>query len=132
MACRSFASSRRTASSSPFSDWTLVATVCVVVVESRRAIPSTVHPPRGVGRFRGRFPVAFCVSAIGVIMFISSYKFVSHSMHGQKKTRLLRNGFEFLANPDDMSIHRPGCRKVLVSPDLVEQAIAAQRLPGVT
>jgi len=62
-------------------------------------------------------------------MFISSYEFVPHSMHGKKKSRLVRNWLKLLPNPYDMSIHRPGRREVLIPPNLVEQSLAAQRLP---
>ena len=72
------------------------------------------------------------IPSLDVIMFISSYEFVAHSVHGQKETGLLRNRFEFLANPYNMSIHSPGRWKVLVTPDLVEQAFAAQGLPRMT
>jgi hypothetical protein len=62
-------------------------------------------------------------------MFISSYEFVAHPVHRQKKTGLLRNRFELLANPYNMSIHSPSRRKVLVAPDLVEKPVAAKGLP---
>src|ERR1700757_3256626 len=68
----------------------------------------------------------------GVIMFISPYEFVAHSVHGKKKSRLVRNWVKLLPNPYDMSIHRPGSRKVLIPPNLVEQSLAAQCFPGVT
>src|SRR5712691_5556050 len=72
------------------------------------------------------------IRSVCVIIFVSPYEFVAHSMHRQKKTWLLRNRFEFLANPHNMSIHRTRRRKILVAPDLVEQPVAAQRLPGMT
>jgi hypothetical protein len=65
-------------------------------------------------------------------MFISSYEFVTYSVHSQKVTRFLGNGFEFLANANNMAIHGAGGREILVAPDLVEKALAAQRLSGVT
>jgi hypothetical protein len=65
-------------------------------------------------------------------MFISSYEFVTYSVHSQKVTRFLGNGFEFLANANNMGIHGAGGREILVAPDLVEKALAAQRLSGVT
>src|ERR1700756_1850012 len=64
-------------------------------------------------------------------MFISSYEFVAHPVHGQKKSWLLRNGLEFLPNSHDMSIHCSSGREVFIPPDLVEQPLAAQSLPGV-
>src|ERR1700675_93168 len=133
MACCSFACSRRTLSSSSFSDRALSAGPLAMVAGKRlRACPSAERFGSCAGRFRGTFRVGFWVSAVGVIMFISSYEFVAYSVHGQKKSRLLWNWLEFLANPDDMSIHCPGCREVLVSPNLVEQPLAAQRLSRVT
>jgi len=65
-------------------------------------------------------------------MFISSYEFVAHSVHREKKTGLLRNLFEFLANPYNVSVHCPGRWKVLITPDLVEQPVSAQGLPLMT
>src|ERR1700756_5446262 len=69
-----------------------------------------------------------------MIMFpsFSSHELVPHSMHGQKKTGLLRNRLQFLSNAHDMSIHRAGGRKILITPNLVEQPLAAQGLAGVT
>src|SRR2546425_1251091 len=72
------------------------------------------------------------IPSVDVIMFISSYEFVAHSMHRQKKTGLLRNRFEFLANPHNVSVHGARRRKILITPDLVEQPVTAQRLPGMT
>src|ERR1700731_816430 len=133
MACCSFACSPRRLSSSSFSDRALSAgPVAMAAGKWLQACPSAERLVCRAGRFRGTFPVAFWVSAVGVIMFISSYEFVAHSVNGQKKSRLLWNRFEFLANPNDMSIDCPSCREVLVPPNLVEQPLAAQRLPGVT
>jgi hypothetical protein len=53
-------------------------------------------------------------------MFISSCEFVTYSVHSQKVTRFLGNG------------HGAGGREILVAPDLVEKALAAKRLSGVT
>src|SRR5262245_14178527 len=65
-------------------------------------------------------------------MFASPYEFVAHSMHGKKKTGLLRNRFKFLSNPYDVCIYSTCGRKILVAPDLIEQPVAAHRLSGVT
>src|SRR5260370_8170520 len=72
------------------------------------------------------------IPSVDVIMFISSYEFVAHAMHRQKETWLLRNRFEFLANAHNMSVHGARRRKILITPDLVEQPVTAQRLPGMT
>src|SRR5713101_5287998 len=97
--------------------------------------PCLAFPSRFVSLPR-RFPSALClmssIPSVDVIMFISSYEFVAPSVHRQKETGLLRNRFEFLADPYDMSIHSPGRWKVLVTPDLVEQPVAAQGLPRMT
>src|SRR5580704_17084 len=94
-----------------------------------------VFPSRFVSRSR-RFPSRLClmssIPSVDVIMSISSHKFVAHSVHGQKEPGLLRHRFEFLANPYNVSIHSPSRWKVLVTPDLVEQAVAAQGLPRMT
>src|SRR6266478_7551903 len=130
MACCSFACSRRTASSSCFTDW-----MPGVRLFAEAGKPWLVFPSRFVSRSR-RSPSALglmsSIPSVGVIMFISSYEFVAHSVHCQHKTRLLRNRFAFLENPYDMSIHSARRRKILVAPDLVEQPVAAQGLPGMT
>ena len=72
------------------------------------------------------------IRSVKAIMFISSYEFVTYSVHSQKVTRFLGNGFEFLANANNMGIHGAGGREILVAPDLVEKALAAKRLSGVT
>src|SRR5229473_3799340 len=130
MACCSFACSRRTASSSCFTDW-----MPGVRLFAEAGKPWLVFPSRFVSRSR-RSPSALglmsSIPSVGVIMFISSYEFVAHSVHCQKETGLLRNWFEFLANPYNMSVHSPSRWKVLVTPDLVEQPVAAQRLPRMT
>jgi hypothetical protein len=45
-------------------------------------------------------------------------------MNGEKKARLIRNRFKFLAESNDMSIDRTSRWEVFVSPNLVEQTIA--------
>src|SRR6266852_4643700 len=85
---------------------------------------------------RCRLPTAFrlmsSIFSVCAIMLVSSYEFVADSMHRQKKTWLLRNWFEFLANPHNVSVHRARGRKILIAPDIVEQPVAAHRLPGMT
>src|SRR6266481_9765212 len=133
MACRSFACSRRSVSDSSFGHWTNSGvSVAKALRKFCRACPSAVCLISCVGRFPSTFRVVFRVSALGVIMFISSYEFVAYSVHSQKKPGLLRNWFEFLPDPHDMSIHRPSSREILVTPNFVKQPLAAQRLPGVT
>src|SRR6266478_5603501 len=130
MACCSLACSRRTESSSCFTEGTLAPRLFAAGGKPWLAFPSGF-----VSRAR-RFPSALClmssIPSVDVIMFISSYEFVAHSMHRQKETRLLRDRFEFLTNPYDVSIHSPSRWKVLVAPDLVEQPVAAQGLAGMT
>src|SRR6266481_380576 len=130
MACCSLACSRRTASSSCFTEGTPAPRLFAAGGKPWLAFPSGF-----VSRTR-RFPSALClmssIPSVDVIMFISSYEFVAHSVHRQKKTRLLRNRFEFLANPYNMSVYRTRRRKVLVTPDLVEQPVATQGFPGMT
>src|SRR5882724_2846504 len=59
-------------------------------------------------------------------------KFVPNAMHRQEIARLLGNRLKLLTNAHDVGIDCAGRRIVLVSPHLVQQAIAAQRLPGMT
>src|SRR6266481_5119227 len=130
MACCSLACSRRTASSSCFTEGTPAPRLFAAGGKPWLAFPSGF-----VSRTR-RFPSALClmssIPSVDVIMFISSYEFVAHSMHRQKETGLLRNRFEFLANPHNVSVHGARRRKILITPDLVEQPVTAQRLPGMT
>src|SRR4029077_9301318 len=53
-------------------------------------------------------------------------------MYSQEIARLIRTRLEFLPNAHDVRIHGASGRIVLVSPDLVQQTITAQRLPGMT
>src|SRR5580704_10053196 len=132
MACCSFAYSRRTASSSCSGDRVLSMAAAEPVDELRRGCASPVRLAASAGLFPSKLREVFCFSAFFMIVIISSYEFVAHPVYGQKKTRLIRYGFQFLANPNDMSINGARGRKILVTPNLVEQPIAAQRLPGVT
>src|SRR5580658_7537760 len=70
--------------------------------------------------------------SVRAIMIVSSYEFVTYPVHRQKVTRLFGDGFEFLANANNMGIHGAGGRKILVAPDLVEKPVAAQCFSGVT
>src|SRR3984957_10972357 len=131
MACCSFVCSRRTLSSSSLSNRALsVKWVAVAAGACLRACPSGAGFAASAGRFPGSFRAAFCVSITGVIMFISSYQLVTHPLHAQEKYRLLWDWLKFLPNPHDMSIHRPCGWEVFISPNLVEQPLAAQRFPG--
>src|ERR1700732_4648865 len=133
MACCSFAYSRRTASSSCSCDRVLSVRVAAELVdEFRRGCASPVRRAPSAGPFPPRLREPLCFSAFFMIVIISSYEFVAHPVYGQKKTRLIRNGVQFLTNPNDMSIDGTSGRKILVTPNLVEQPIAAQRLPGMT
>src|SRR6266550_1704393 len=53
-------------------------------------------------------------------------------MHGQDETRLLGLGLDFLAQANDVRIHRARSGKTLVAPYFLEQTIAAERFPGMT
>src|SRR5580700_7920353 len=133
MACCSFAYSRRTASSSCSCDRVLsVRAAAELVDEFRRGCASPVRLVASAGLFPSKLREVFCFSAFFMIVIISSYEFVTYAVHGQKKTRLIRNGLQFLANPNDMRIDCTSSRKILVTPNLVEQPIAAQRLSGMT
>src|SRR5215831_1222860 len=55
-----------------------------------------------------------------------SYELIPHSMHSQKELRLIGDGLQFLAQANDVCIHGASGRVVCISPDLVEQMIAAQ------
>src|SRR5271169_6724591 len=105
MACCSFAYSRRTASSSCSCDRVLSARAAAEPVdEFRRGCASPVRLVASAGPFPSKLREAFCFSAVFMIVIISSYEFVAHPVHGQEKARLIRNGFQFLTNPNDMSI----------------------------
>src|SRR5215467_3581939 len=135
MACCSFACAARTVSRSSCSDCMLSARFGDVTVgkHSGARSPAERFFSRA-RRFSGSFRVPISGSADAMIMFpsFSSHELVPHSMHGQKKTRLLRNRLQLLSNAHDMSIHRTGGRKILITPNLVEQPLAAQGLAGVT
>src|SRR6266849_3031556 len=132
MACCSFVCSRRTASSSSLTEWMFSVSSPPVAGKLWLPFRSAVH----LGSCGRRFPSAFrsmsSIFSVCAIMLVSSYEFVADSMHRQKKTWLLRNWFEFLANPHNVSVHRARGRKILITPDLVEQPVAAHRLPGMT
>src|ERR1700738_4427671 len=133
MACCSFAYSRRTASSSCSCDRVLsVRAAAELAGEFRRGCASPVRLVASAGLPPARLGELFCFSAVFMIVIISSYEFVPYAVDGQKKTRLIRNGLQFLSNPNDMSIDGARGRKILVTPNLVEQPVAAQRLPGMT
>src|SRR5579863_6451687 len=51
-------------------------------------------------------------------------------MNSEEIARFLGNRFELLAQPDNMRIHRAGGGEILIAPNLVQKAIAAERLPG--
>src|SRR5438270_1275801 len=53
-------------------------------------------------------------------------------MHGQDETRLLGLGLDFLAQANDVRIHRARGGKTLVAPYFLEQTIAAESFPGMT
>src|SRR4029077_2786914 len=135
MACCSFACAARTVSRSSRSDWMLSARLGDVTVGKHSGPRS---PAEGfcsrAGRFSGSFRVPISVSAVAMIVFpsSSSHELVAHSMHGQKKTGLLRNRLQLLSNAHDMSIYRAGGRKILITPNLVKQPLATERFSGVT
>src|SRR5450432_1608921 len=122
MACCSLPCSRRTASSSCLSDCRLSDGP----VEARgagafrRACVSAACLASRAARFSRGLLTWFRVSAVFVIMFISSYEFVTHSVHRQKITRLVRHWFEFLADSNDVRVHGPRRRKILITPNLIE------------
>src|SRR5215469_17119254 len=117
MACCSMARSRRTASGSSFAGRRLSG--------SFGGWESKVLLPCSTGTICSVF-------LAGAAMFASTYEFVAHSVHGQKKTGLLRDRFELLPNPYNVRVDGTGGGKVFVSPDLVEQPVAAHGLAGMT
>src|SRR5436190_21870681 len=53
-------------------------------------------------------------------------------MHGQDETRLLGPGLDFLAQANDVRVHRACSGKTLVAPYFLEQTIAAKSFPRMT
>src|SRR5258706_24347 len=132
MACCSFACSRRTAISSSLTDW--IVSSDSPRVEGNFWFPFPAAPPP---RFCNRrssaaFRLTSNVLSVSAIMFVSPHEFVADSMHRQKKPGLLRNWFELLANPHDVTVHGARGRKIFQAPDFVGKAVAAHRLPGMT
>src|SRR5215831_4347655 len=132
MACCSFACSRRTASSSSWTDWMFSVGFLSLARKPSQPFVSFARVVPGAGYFPNAFRVMSGVFSISAAMLASPNEFVTHSVHRQKETGLLGNGFEFLANPHNMSVHRARSWKVLVAPDLVKQLVTAHRFPGMT
>ena len=65
-------------------------------------------------------------------MIVSSNEFVTDSVNRQKVTRLLGNGFEFLANANNVGIHGASGGEVLVAPNFIEKPVAAERFSRMT
>src|SRR6185369_15170699 len=66
----------------------------------------------------------------GTIISVLANKLVPRSMHSQDEARLLRLRFHLLPQPDDVRIDGARSRKAVISPDILEQPIAAQSLAG--
>src|SRR5438876_8160436 len=109
-------------------------------ISSGRPSPQEASSCSGSSRVNGA-PGASCSGLVPCHVFHMSNspqtkklanKFVPNAMHCQEIARLLGNRLKLLTNAHDVGIDCAGRRIVLVSPDLVQQAIAAQRLPGMT
>src|SRR5215469_1920684 len=133
MACCSRACSRRRASTSSVSDWRLSVRSHCTAGELRSANTSAEAAAAVSANW---LAIAAClissILSVQAIMLLSPHEFVADSVHGQKITRLVGNGFEFLANADNMRVDGAGGRKILVTPHFVEKAVAAQGLSGMT
>src|SRR6185437_3232873 len=70
----------------------------------------------------GRSPAKTCGSA---------HEFVAHPVHRQKETRLFRLGLEFLAQAHDVRVHRPRGGVALITPHVLQQAVARYGLARV-
>src|SRR5262245_46568773 len=60
----------------------------------------------------------------------SANELVTDAVHGEEITGILGHGLELLPDTDDMGVDGAGGRVVFIAPDLIEQAVAAQRLAG--
>src|SRR5689334_4626976 len=58
------------------------------------------------------------------------YELVASTMYRQKKTRVVRLGFQFLTQAHDVRVHRSRGRELLVTPNFFQQAVACQGLSG--
>ena len=57
-------------------------------------------------------------------------KSIPSSMHGEEELRLFRIGLELLPQPHQVRIHGARRRVVVVSPNVFQQTIAAERFAG--
>ena len=62
---------------------------------------------------------------------ISAHELVAHTVHGAEVYRTSGVAFQFLPKLQDMIVHRARRRVVLISPNFVEQLIAADHSVGV-
>src|SRR5580700_1368584 len=60
----------------------------------------------------------------------SADEFVADTMDGEKEARLFGNGFEFLAEANDVGVHRACGGVIVVAPDFIEETVAGERLTG--
>src|SRR5450432_2619204 len=62
---------------------------------------------------------------------ILAYEFIAYTVHGPEMYRVGWVCFQFLAQLQDMVVHGPGGRVVVVSPDVIEQLIPGDDSLGV-
>src|SRR5579863_5593601 len=60
----------------------------------------------------------------------SADELVARSVNRQNESRFLRLGFDFLPKANNVRVHRARRGKAIVSPDILEQPIAAQGFSG--
>jgi len=65
------------------------------------------------------------LSVLRLALFHLAHELVARTMHREDEARLLRLGFHFLPQADNMRIHRPRCREAIVAPYFLKQTIAA-------
>src|ERR1700686_3268769 len=58
----------------------------------------------------------------------SADKLITRPVHRQNESRLLRLGFNLLPEANDVCVHRTCSGKAIVSPNILEQPVPAQRL----
>src|SRR6516165_8417373 len=133
IACCRRACSRRSASTSSVSDWRLSVRSHCTAGELRFVNTSSEAAAAVCASW---FVIAArlisSILSVQAIMLLSPHEFVADSMNGQKITRLVGNGFEFLADTDDMRVDGSGGWEIFVAPHFVEKAVAAQGLSRMT
>src|SRR6266446_5071351 len=68
----------------------------------------------------------------GMSVLPSTYKLITTAVHSKYETRLLRIGFQLLPEVNNVCVHCARVWIILVTPDRVQQTIAAERFHGMS